>query len=75
MKSLGTPQHQELIRLLVAAREKAQLTQTQLGERIGRDQPFVAKYETGVRRLEVIEFVEICRAIGASPERIISKLI
>lgn len=35
---------------------------------------FVAKYEAGERRLEVIEFVQICRAIGVLPEQILRKL-
>lgn len=62
------------MRLLVAARQKSGLTQQQLAARVGRDQSFVAKYETGVRRLEVVEFVEICRALNVLPERLIGKL-
>ena len=74
LKSLRSPPHTELLRRLVAARQKAGLTQEQLASKLERNQSFVAKYETGERRLEVIEFVQICRAIGASPERIIAKL-
>jgi transcriptional regulator with XRE-family HTH domain len=74
LKSLRTPAHQELLRLLIAARDKAGLTQQELAKRLKRDQSFVAKYETGVRRLEVIEFVEICRKMGVSPESLIRQL-
>jgi hypothetical protein len=45
-----------------------------LAERLKRHQSFVAKYEGGERRLEVVEFVQICRAIGVKPERIIRRL-
>jgi transcriptional regulator with XRE-family HTH domain len=74
LKSLRSPPHIELLRRLVAARQKAGLTQEQLAAKLQRNQSFVAKYETGERRLEVIEFVQICRVIGAAPERLIGKL-
>ncbi|MEO5567493.1 MAG: XRE family transcriptional regulator, partial [Gemmatimonadaceae bacterium] len=33
----------------------------------GRPQSFVAKYEGGERRIDVIEFIAIARALGADP--------
>jgi transcriptional regulator with XRE-family HTH domain len=74
LKSLRSPQHKELLRMLIAARKDADLTQERLGAILGRHQSFVAKYEGGERRLDVIEFVLICRAIGISPERLIKRL-
>jgi transcriptional regulator with XRE-family HTH domain len=74
LKGLRSPQHQELLRQLISAREKAELTQHKLAERLKRHQSFVAKYEGGERRLEVLEFVQICRAIGVSPESILRRL-
>ena len=74
LKALRTPQHQELLRQLVAAREKSGLTQQELAEHLHRHQSFIAKLEGGERRLEVIEFVQICRAIGVKPEQILRKL-
>jgi transcriptional regulator with XRE-family HTH domain len=74
LKSLRGPQHRELLRLLIAARHDAKLTQHELAARLRRNQSFVAKYEGGERRLEVIEFVQICRAIGVAPELLLRKL-
>jgi transcriptional regulator with XRE-family HTH domain len=74
LKSLRSPQHEELLRMLIAAREDAGLNQEDVGDRIHRHQSFVSKYENGESRLEVVEFVEICRAIGVAPERLIKKL-
>ncbi len=74
MKSLRSPQHRELLRRLIAAREKAGLTQQTVAKRLGRHQSFVAKYEGGERRLEVIEFVQICEAIGVRPGQVLSAL-
>lgn len=74
MKSLRTPAHRELLRQLVAARDRKGMTQQELAKRLRRHQSFVAKYERGERRLEVIEFVQICRELGVSPETIIANL-
>jgi transcriptional regulator with XRE-family HTH domain len=74
LKSLRSPQHRELLRLLIEARQGASLTQQDLAVRLRRHQSFVAKYEGGERRLEVIEFVQICRAIGITPELILKKI-
>ena len=74
LKSLRTPQHHELLRQLIQAREGAGLTQHKLAKRLGRHQSFVAKYEGGERRLEVVEFLQICRAIGVKPEQVLRKL-
>lgn len=49
---------------LIAARKSAGLTQQDLANKLGRPQSFVAKYETGERRLDVVELIEIARAIG-----------
>jgi transcriptional regulator with XRE-family HTH domain len=70
-KSIHTPQHQKLRELLIAARKKAKLTQAEVAERLGRPQSFVAKYEGGERRLDVIEFIEVARAIGIDPVKML----
>ena len=61
--------------LLRAARKKRGLTQWQLAEKLGCQQPLVAKIERASRRLDVAEFMEVARAIGVDPSRIIKKLL
>jgi transcriptional regulator with XRE-family HTH domain len=68
-KSIHSPQHQKLRELLIAARKKAGLTQAEVALRLGRPQSFVAKYEGGERRLDVIEFVTVARIIGLDPAK------
>lgn len=60
-----------MIELLVQARKDAGITQVELGKRLGQRQTFVSKFEFGERRLDVAEFVAVCRAIGADPYDII----
>jgi transcriptional regulator with XRE-family HTH domain len=73
-KSLHTPEYEYFRSLLVAAREKTGLTQAEVSATLGRPQSFVAKYEGGERRLDVIEFVQVCSALGVDPRSILSKL-
>jgi transcriptional regulator with XRE-family HTH domain len=73
-KSLHTPEQQLLCELLIAARDKAGLTQHKLARRLGKPQSFVAKYEGGERRLDVVEFLMIARALGANPLRLVKIL-
>lgn len=42
------------------------MTQTELSEMLRRPQPYISTIETGVRRLDVLELREICRALGVS---------
>lgn len=70
-KSIHSPQHQKLRELLIAARKKAGLTQAEVAERLGRPQSFVAKYEGGERRLDVIEFIQVANAVKADPAKLV----
>lgn len=74
MKSLRTPEHKKLISLLTAAREKAGLTQQQLADRLGKPQSFVAKYEGGERRIDVVEFLTIAQALNFDPARAVREV-
>jgi len=53
--------------VLIGARKKADIAQAELAARLKRPQSFVAKYELGERRVDVVEFVEIARALGRDP--------
>lgn len=53
--------------ILIDARLKAGVTQAELALTLSVPQSFVSKYETGERRIDVIEFLCIYRALGADP--------
>ncbi len=73
-KSLRTPRQRQLLALLVNARKAKGMTQTVLAIELGRPQSFVAKYENGERRIDVIEFIDIAAALGISPADILSQI-
>jgi transcriptional regulator with XRE-family HTH domain len=55
--------YRELIGRLRAQRVANRMTQQELADRLGRRQQFVSKYESMERRLDVIELVDIARAL------------
>jgi transcriptional regulator with XRE-family HTH domain len=66
-KSLYTDRQTRLLAALVSHRKAAGLTQTRLAETLKKPQSYVAKYERGERRLDVIEFLDIAAALGVEP--------
>ena len=66
---------QEQLRLLLRqVRNEAGLTQTDVAERVGQPQSFVSKYESGERRLDVLELRDVCSAVGVSLPDFIKRL-
>ena len=66
-KSLKSAEYARLIELLVAVRQEGGIRQHALAKKLGRPQSFIAKYEGGERRIDVVEFIAIARALGADP--------
>lgn len=52
-----------MLKNLVEARKAAGISQRQLADRLGREQSFVWRIETGERRLDVVEFHWVCTAL------------
>jgi transcriptional regulator with XRE-family HTH domain len=63
-KKIYIAQRARLVSLLREMRVEAGLTQTELAAHIEKDQAYVSRYESGQRRLDVLEVREICQAIG-----------
>jgi transcriptional regulator with XRE-family HTH domain len=74
-KSLRSPEYARLIESLVAARKNANVRQQALARKLGRPQSFIAKYEGGERRIDVVEFVTIARALGADPVKLFTDFV
>ena len=73
-KTIYTKKHELLCSELRKARNAAGLTQADVAERLGRPQSFVAKYEGGERRLDVIEFIGVAEATGFDPAEVVRAL-
>lgn len=73
-KSLYTERHHLLTELLKKARKEAGLTQQDVADMLGKPQSFVAKYENGERRLDIIEFMDVAEALSVDPSVLLSRL-
>lgn len=65
--SVFSDAYASLTATLTIARQEAGLTQAEVAARLGKPQSYVSKYESGERRLDVVEFCEISAAMGLSP--------
>jgi transcriptional regulator with XRE-family HTH domain len=74
-KSVFTDSYKALLDLLIATRKRAGVTQVELANRLGRPQPFVSYIERGERRIDVIEFIVIARALSVDPHQLFADLI
>jgi transcriptional regulator with XRE-family HTH domain len=57
-----------LTNLLKQIRTDAKVSQERLGRLLGRDQTFVSRYESGERRLDILELRDVCMALDLSLE-------
>ena len=74
-KSVHSQGQAAFCELLIKSRKAAGFTQQELARHLGKPQSFVAKYEGGERRLDVVEFLSIAGVIGADPVRLLRELI
>jgi len=74
VKSIFTSEYSFVLDRLVSARKAAGLTQSQLATKLGKPQSFVSKIERHERRLDVVEFVLVCKALDVAPREILADL-
>lgn len=74
VKTVYTKEYKLLCAWLVTERQSAGLTQAELAELLHRPQSYVSKYENGERRLDVLEFLEVVKALEANPSKIIMEI-
>ena len=66
MSRIGQKDKQRLLVLLREVRAQAGMRQEDLATKLGRPQSFVSRYESGERRLDLLELCVICHAVGIS---------
>lgn len=57
--AIHRPEYRELLDRVRAAREAAGLTQTEVARKFGRPQSFIAKIESGERRMDPVDLWEL----------------
>lgn len=74
MKNISPSQKKALQKCLRQIRVDADLSQLDLSNKLNEHQSFISKYESGERRLDILELRNICRAVGISLIEFIQKL-
>jgi transcriptional regulator with XRE-family HTH domain len=72
-KTIRSSGHEALCEALISARKAAGLTQAELAVKLKCHQSFVARIESGQRRVDVIELIVVSRAVGADATDLLAK--
>lgn len=64
MVSPHDARYQALLERLRTARKEAEISQVEVAEHLGLVQPLVSRIEAGERKIDPIEFEELCRLYG-----------
>lgn len=67
--------HTHIVAALTEARREAKLRQVDLAKRLGWQQAYVSRYETGERSLSVDEYVAVALAIGIDPIELLRRVL
>lgn len=65
--STHTDDYRTLMLVIRQARKAAGLTQQEVADRLKKPQSYIAKVEGGERRIDIVEFIGIARAMHTDP--------
>lgn len=72
--ALPRPQQEIFLAQLKLMRHRAGLRQAELADKLDAPQSFVSKYESGERRIDILELRKICAACGSDLSAFIGAL-
>lgn len=75
MRDLLRDDHYVALRkILRDARNEQKLNQKEVSRRISRPQSYISAVETGVRRLDITEFLKLANALGLDPVEVVARI-
>ena len=74
-KTIYLDRYVDLITALTKIRKDAKLTQAYVASQLNKPQSYIAKIERFERTLDVVEFVDLCRVVGADPAVLINQYL
>lgn len=72
--SLGSQRYNAFIQLMIKSRQQAKLTQQQVADRLNKPQSYIAKFERGERRLDIIEFLDLADVLSIDVNETLEQL-
>ena len=73
-KGIHNDRYRTLIERLISARKAAEMSQATLAAKLGKPQQFVSRYELGERRLDIVEFIDVAKAVGLEAVQELAKI-
>lgn len=74
-KTIFDGAHSILVDVLTEARRRSGFTQTELAARVGKDQTFISLIERSQRRIDVLEFIALARAMDQAPDKLFGEVL
>ena len=74
VQSQRTAGYDKLLEMLRETRELRGVSQRELSKQLGQDFTYMFKIERGVRRVDVVELIQICLQLGISPTEFVANL-
>ena len=74
MKTIHNKRHKRLVEVIISKRKEAGIRQVQLAKKLKRSQTWIVRLESGDRRIDVIELIDLADAIGFDAPAIIASL-
>lgn len=74
LKTIYQDRYQILVQTLVEARKQLKFTQAEVAQQLNKPQSYIAKIEGKDRKLDVLEFIELCKILHLDAQKIIEKL-
>lgn len=72
---VGSPDYRAVIEVIRTARLAQKLSQREVARRLGKPVSFINKIELIERRIDVLEFVVLCRALELDPHHMLDAVI
>ena len=73
-RHLRSARHRALIAAIVEARRATGLSQREFAAKLKRSNNFVWRIEAGERQVNVLDFIEISRAAGLEPAKLMERV-
>ena len=70
-----SPSYEAAIGAIISARKAAGLSQRDVAERLGKPRSFVSKIENRERRVDIVEFIALAKAVGVDPQELLTAVI
>lgn len=73
--TIRTKAHKRLIAALIEARKRARWSQAKAADKLDYSQTWLARIESGQRRVDVIEYTALCKLYGSDPCKLLKLLL